>query len=162
MSDRRQRNRLALGAWLSHNSAVSDDRGKPGPGFHDETLAAFDALRRRAREAATEAARDRTAAAERVRILVQELESAAQELDGLHIAMQTRAAIEQAKGVVMALHGCTADEAFERLARLSQIAQRKLHDVAASIVSDVSRGQAGVRTVMDLLSQVAPDVGSDC
>jgi hypothetical protein len=161
MSDWPQRNRLAFGASLSHNSGVSDDREKPAQAFNDETLAAFDALRRRARGAAAQAARDRSAAAERVRILVQELESAAQELDGLHVAMQTRATIEQAKGVMMALHGGTADEAFERLARLSQILQRKLHDVAASIVSDVSRGQAGVRIVMDLTSQVAPDVGSD-
>jgi AmiR/NasT family two-component response regulator len=79
----------------------------------------------------------------------------------LHIAMQTRATIEQAKGVVMALHGCSPDEAFARLARLSQVLQSKLHDVAASIVSDVSSGQAGARTVMELTSRVAPDVGSE-
>jgi hypothetical protein len=151
---------LALRRLLSQNSDVADDREHSRQAFNDETLAAFDALRRRAREAAAEATRERTAAAEQVRALAQELEFAARELDGLHTAMQTRATIEQAKGVLMGLHGCTADQAFERLAQLSQAAQRKLHDVAASIVADVSRGQAGVRSVVDLTSQVAPDVGS--
>jgi hypothetical protein len=161
MSDRPQCKWLAFSASLSQNTGVPDDREMPGRALHDETLAAFDALRQRARAAAARASRDRTVAAERVRILVQELESTAQELDGLHIAMQTRATIEQAKGVVMALHGCSPDEAFARLARLSQVLQSKLHDVAASIVSDVSSGQAGARTVMELTSRVAPDVGSE-
>ena len=121
----------------------------------DEALAALEALRQRAREAVERAqeARDRTTAAERVRALVEELESTAHELDGLRTAMHTRATIEQAKGVVMCLRGCGPDEAFEQLVRLSQNSQRKLHDVAALVVADVSSGQPGVRTVVDLMSE---------
>lgn len=39
------------------------------------------------------------------------------ERDGLREAMRTRALIEQAKGILMARHRLTADEAFARLRR---------------------------------------------
>ncbi len=81
----------------AHNSGVPEDHGQSGQGFDDETVAAFEALRRRARAAVERAqeARDRMPAAQRVHALIQELELAAHELDGLRTAMRTRATIEQ-------------------------------------------------------------------
>lgn len=141
--------------WLTHNSVVSDDHDHRHQGFSDETLAAFEALRVRARAAVARAqeARDRGPAADRVRALVAELEITVHELDGLRTAMSTRATIEQAKGVVMCLRGCTPEEAFQHLVKLSQLSQRKLHDVAALVVADVSSGQPGVRALMEFTAE---------
>jgi GAF domain-containing protein len=49
-------------------------------------------------------------------------------------AMTSRAVIEQAKGVLMALHRCDADEAFARLVGASQHSHMKLREVAAELV----------------------------
>lgn len=54
--------------------------------------------------------------------------------DQLEEALTTRAVIDQAKGILIAQQGCTADEAFELLARVSQRTHKKLHDVAAELV----------------------------
>jgi GAF domain-containing protein len=58
---------------------------------------------------------------------------------GLSTAMESRAVIEQAKGIVMADRHCTADEAFAVLTRISQETNRKLRDVAADLVARVQR-----------------------
>jgi GAF domain-containing protein len=50
-------------------------------------------------------------------------------------AMQSRAVIEQAKGILMGAQRCTADEAFQILVRASQRENRKLRDIAGEIVS---------------------------
>jgi len=50
-------------------------------------------------------------------------------------AMQSRAVIEQAKGVIMATNRCDPDEAFKTLVRLSQSTHRKLRDLADEIVA---------------------------
>jgi GAF domain-containing protein len=50
-------------------------------------------------------------------------------------AMRSRAVIEQAKGMVMAVRGCTADEAFTLLTRVSQHRNRKLRHVAEDVVA---------------------------
>lgn len=55
-------------------------------------------------------------------------------------AMASRAVIEQAKGIVMGQRGCSADEAFALLSRLSQDTNRKVRDVAASLVEQVQAG----------------------
>lgn len=52
----------------------------------------------------------------------------------LREAMASRAAIEQAKGIVMATSGCGADEAFEVLKQQSQHENRKLREVAEDLV----------------------------
>jgi GAF domain-containing protein len=52
----------------------------------------------------------------------------------LETAMVHRAEIEQAKGIIMATTGCTADEAFEYLARQSQHENRKLREIAIELV----------------------------
>jgi AmiR/NasT family two-component response regulator len=56
------------------------------------------------------------------------------EYHSLQGAFGRRAVIEQAKGVLMARHGITADEAFQRLRDHSQRTGRKLAAVAAAIV----------------------------
>jgi GAF domain-containing protein len=55
----------------------------------------------------------------------------------LEEAMNSRAGIEQAKGILMALHGCSPQEAFEMLSRESQRTNRKLRDVAADLLRKV-------------------------
>lgn len=52
----------------------------------------------------------------------------------LQAAMETRAVIEQAKGVLMAQQKCNADEAFDLLIRVSQRENRKLRTIAQDIV----------------------------
>jgi GAF domain-containing protein len=54
--------------------------------------------------------------------------------DQLKQALESRAVIEQAKGILMAERRCTPDEAFQRLVRLSQESHRKLRDVAHALV----------------------------
>jgi GAF domain-containing protein len=56
----------------------------------------------------------------------------------LERAMMSRAVIEQAKGIIMGQQNCSADQAFAELVRWSQRANRKLHDIAAEIVAEVS------------------------
>jgi GAF domain-containing protein len=55
---------------------------------------------------------------------------------GMAEAMRSRAVIEQAKGMLIAQHGGTPDEAFERLRHLSQHSNIKLRDVAQRIVDE--------------------------
>jgi GAF domain-containing protein len=51
-------------------------------------------------------------------------------------AMASRAQIEQAKGVIMSQRHCGAEEAFAILVDLSSNTNRKLRDVAQSVVDD--------------------------
>jgi GAF domain-containing protein len=53
-------------------------------------------------------------------------------------AMDSRALIEQAKGIVMAQRRCTADDAFASLATVSQNTNRTVGDVAAALVARVA------------------------
>ncbi|MEU4222005.1 GAF and ANTAR domain-containing protein [Actinoplanes sp. NPDC026623] len=53
-------------------------------------------------------------------------------------AMENRAIIEQAKGIIMGDRRCTAEEAFAILSRLSQDTNRKLRDVANALVTRAS------------------------
>ncbi|MGZ4523665.1 MAG: ANTAR domain-containing protein [Mycobacteriaceae bacterium] len=57
----------------------------------------------------------------------------------LRQALVSRAPIEQAKGILMAVHHCTADEAFDRLRTQSQDTNTKLHDVATAFVATHTR-----------------------
>ncbi|MCX2955091.1 ANTAR domain-containing protein [Lentzea sp. NEAU-D7] len=57
----------------------------------------------------------------------------------LEQALESRAVIEQAKGVLMAVHTCDADEAFRMLVDKSQRANIKLRDVAATLLESASR-----------------------
>jgi transcriptional regulator with GAF, ATPase, and Fis domain len=64
--------------------------------------------------------------------------SVAREAASLQEAMRSRAVIEQAKGMIMAVRNCSADDAFAILVRLSQTSNQKLRDVAAQTVDQVS------------------------
>jgi GAF domain-containing protein len=55
--------------------------------------------------------------------------------DNLQVALQSRATIDQAKGILMERHKLTADQAFQLLARASMGANRKLRDVADHLVA---------------------------
>lgn len=56
----------------------------------------------------------------------------------LQTAMESRAVIEQAKGVLMSQRHCTADEAFEALVDRSQASNTKLRDVARAVVEQAT------------------------
>lgn len=52
----------------------------------------------------------------------------------LRQAMESRAVIEQAKGIIMGERRCSAEEAFAVLTAVSQSANRKLRDIASGLV----------------------------
>jgi len=54
--------------------------------------------------------------------------------DQRRTAMQSRSVIEQAKGILMARHGYDADDAFKSLSKTSQDSNRKLRDIAQTII----------------------------
>jgi GAF domain-containing protein len=62
--------------------------------------------------------------------------------ENMRRAMETRAVIEQAKGIIVAQQHCTPEQAFELLTRLSQTTHRKLRDCAADLVSSMANGSA--------------------
>jgi PAS domain-containing protein len=62
-----------------------------------------------------------------------ELEATAR---NLRAGLTSRATIDQAKGILMATHNDTPDEAFERLVGMSNSQNVKLRDIAAQIVAD--------------------------
>ena len=59
----------------------------------------------------------------------------------LQQAMESRAAIEQAKGILMAAERCSAEEAFQILVRASQNRNRKLRAIAMEIVQRYEGGR---------------------
>jgi GAF domain-containing protein len=60
----------------------------------------------------------------------------------MRLAMESRAVIEQAKGVLMAQRRVTAEQAFETLRDASQRYNRKLRDIALGIVESTQDGRA--------------------
>ncbi len=52
----------------------------------------------------------------------------------LHVALESRAVIEQAKGILVAEYGYSPDVAFKRLSVMSQNTNRKVKDIAADLV----------------------------
>ena len=63
--------------------------------------------------------------------------SAVRLIEQMQEALDSRAVIEQAKGVLMAREGCDSEEAFRILSATSQRANRKLRDIAATVVSGI-------------------------
>jgi transcriptional regulator with GAF, ATPase, and Fis domain len=55
--------------------------------------------------------------------------------DNLQIALESRATIDQAKGILMERHRLTADAAFQMLAQASMRTNRKVRDVAEHLVT---------------------------
>jgi GAF domain-containing protein len=62
-------------------------------------------------------------------------QSAREVADNLQQALESRAAIEQAKGILIERHKLTPDEAFKLLAQASMSLNRKLRDVADHLVT---------------------------
>ena len=65
---------------------------------------------------------------------MQAYQSAQNTANHLRIAPETRGVIDQAKGILMARHRLTADQAFQVLARMSMKSGRKLRAVADDLV----------------------------
>ena len=59
--------------------------------------------------------------------------------DNMRRAMETRAVIEQAKGIIVAQQHCPPEYAFELLTRLSQTTHRKLRDCATDLVFSTAK-----------------------
>ena len=60
----------------------------------------------------------------------------------LEAAVQSRAVIDQAKGIIMAQDQCTGDAAFQLLVRASQNRNVKLRLLAEQLVSGVAQPRA--------------------
>jgi GAF domain-containing protein len=60
--------------------------------------------------------------------------SARDQADNLQVALQSRAIIDQAKGVLIERYRLTPDQAFQLLARASMTSNRKVRDVADHLV----------------------------
>ncbi|MDN3250290.1 ANTAR domain-containing protein [Streptomyces sp. ZSW22] len=58
-----------------------------------------------------------------------------EEVDQLRRAIASRPVIDQARGVLMALHACTSDEAWHILREASQLSNTKLRTVAAAVTA---------------------------
>ncbi|MGW0609944.1 ANTAR domain-containing protein [Streptomyces sp. NPDC002788] len=56
-----------------------------------------------------------------------------EEVEQLRHAIASRPVIDQARGILMATHGCTSDEAWHILRETSQLSNTKLRDVAAAV-----------------------------
>ena len=65
---------------------------------------------------------------------VQAYRSARKAADNLQIALESRAVIEQAKGILIERHKLTPDRAFEALATVSMGRNVKVRDVAEHLV----------------------------
>lgn len=61
----------------------------------------------------------------------------ARRTEQLHAALASRSAIDQASGILMGLHHCDREEAFDMLRRLSQRSNRKVADLAAEMIENV-------------------------
>ena len=78
------------------------------------------------------------------------------EVAQLRTAMSSRAAIEQAKGILMLLTSCGEQVAFDLLAHISSNSHRKVRDVAVAIVESAA-GHAGLpEDIQALIRDVCP------
>jgi transcriptional regulator with GAF, ATPase, and Fis domain len=68
----------------------------------------------------------------------------------LESALETRGVIDQAKGILMAREGMSADDAFEVLKRASQRANRKVHEIAQAMIdAAVQQDGSDQRRIVD-------------
>jgi hypothetical protein len=75
------------------------------------------------------------------------------EVEQLRSAMASRAAIEQAKGILMLLMSCGDQVAFDLLAHISSHTHRKVRDVAVAIIDSA----AGQRPLPDDVREILHD-----
>jgi GAF domain-containing protein len=94
--------------------------------------------------ASPESIRAGTDVAEVIAVAVVNADAHAQLFDqarNMRLAMESRATIEQAKGVLMAQRHVDAEQAFEILREASQRYNRKLRDIALGIVESTQEGR---------------------
>ncbi|MGX1370241.1 response regulator NasT [Streptomyces canus] len=65
----------------------------------------------------------------------QELDRLRTEVEQLRQAIRTRPVIDQARGVLMATHACSSDQAWDILREASQLTNTKLRKVAATVAA---------------------------
>jgi hypothetical protein len=73
-------------------------------------------------------------------IAAHDLEAMAEEIEQLREALSSRAVIDQAKGIVMARAGCSADDAFRRMVKMSNDSNVRVAEVASALVYHVENG----------------------
>jgi len=82
------------------------------------------------------------------------------EVEQLRSAMASRAAIEQAKGILMLLMSCGDQVAFDLLAHISSHTHRKVRDVAVSIIDSASGQRPLPDDVREILHDACPPARS--
>ncbi len=112
--------------------------------YQGSTIGALDTYATRAGAfASAESEAAATTVAEAVAVAVANADAhdrLAEQARNMRLAMESRAVIEQAKGVLMAQRGVDAEQAFEILRDASQRYNRKLRDIAGGIVAATSGG----------------------
>jgi AmiR/NasT family two-component response regulator len=78
------------------------------------------------------------------------------EVAQLRAAMASRAAIEQAKGILMLLTGCTDQVAFDLLSHISGHTHRKLREVAQALTASASGGPPLPDDIRTILRDACP------
>ncbi|WP_335618114.1 GAF and ANTAR domain-containing protein [Lentzea guizhouensis] len=117
---------------LLPSSTSADEEHLGSLNIYSYTAAAFDPFDEGLMRLFTTAASATIASAHR-------WQRASEHISGLEHALVSRAVIDQAKGVLMAVHSCTADEAFAMLVQRSQHENIKLRDVAKNLLDSVTR-----------------------
>jgi hypothetical protein len=82
-----------------------------------------------------------TAAAEAALRSTRRHQAARETMGQLRAALTSRAVIDQAKGILMALHCIQAEDAFKLLVKASQEQNVKLHEVAQNFVTTATNQQ---------------------
>jgi transcriptional regulator with GAF, ATPase, and Fis domain len=82
-----------------------------------------------------------TAAAESALRSTRRHQAARETMGQLRTALTSRAVIDQAKGILMALHCIQSDDAFKLLVKASQEQNMKLHEIAQSFVNTATNRQ---------------------
>ncbi|MEV7501574.1 ANTAR domain-containing protein [Streptomyces sp. NPDC093018] len=110
-------------------------RGQPRRVLELVGLDTTDPLRTRGSGAAGLPARTASAVA---RERAEQLDLLRLEIAQLRQALDSRPVIDQARGVLMAAHGCTPDQAWEILREASQHSNTKLHRIAAAVTASAT------------------------
>ena len=86
----------------------------------------------------------------------EEHEALVTEIAQLRTAMASRAAIEQAKGMLMLLTGCGEQGAFNLLAHISSHTHRKVREVAVAIIESASGRERVPADIQAILRDACP------
>ncbi|WP_156036272.1 ANTAR domain-containing protein [Blastococcus sp. URHD0036] len=78
------------------------------------------------------------------------------EVAQMRTAMASRAVIEQAKGILMLLTGCTEQVAFDVLTHISSTTHRKVRELAVAITDSACGRSALPADVQDAIRDVCP------